>query len=90
MLKDQEYKLWEQRQIDRGINVERVRNEIKKFKVETPSWGYGDSGTRFKVFKQEGIPTNLFEKLDDAAQVHRFTGIRPTVAIHIPWDKSGG
>lgn len=88
MLKDQEYRVWEQRQLDRGINIEWVRNRIKELKVETPSWGYSDSGTRFKVFKQSGMPSNLFEKLDDAAQVHKFTGICPTVAIHIPWDKS--
>lgn len=88
MYKEQEYRLWVQKQEDRGINIEWTMKRIKEFKVETPSWGYGDSGTRFKVFNQKGIPSNLFEKMDDAAQVHRFTGICPSVAIHIPWDKS--
>ncbi|HEU5472911.1 MAG TPA: L-rhamnose isomerase [Actinophytocola sp.] len=54
--------------------------------IETPSWAYGNSGTRFKVFAQEGIPRNAYEKVDDAATVHRFTGVAPTVALHIPWD----
>ncbi|MBM7581631.1 L-rhamnose isomerase/sugar isomerase [Caldicoprobacter guelmensis] len=87
MTRDQIYSLWEQRQKDRGIDVEWVKERLKNFKVETPSWGYGDSGTRFKVFKQRGVPRNLFEKLEDAAQVHKVTGMCPTVAIHIPWDK---
>ncbi|MDG4860379.1 L-rhamnose isomerase [Streptomyces sp. T-3] len=55
--------------------------------VETPSWAYGNSGTRFKVFPQPGVPRNPFEKLDDAAQVHAHTGVAPTVALHIPWDR---
>ena len=55
--------------------------------IETPSWGYGDSGTRFRVFKKQGVPRNPFEKLDDAAVVHRLTGCAPSVALHIPWDK---
>lgn len=88
MNRDQEYNVWEQRQIDRGIDIKWVKEKIKNFKVETPSWGYADSGTRFGVFKQEGMPISLLEKLDDAAQVHKYTGICPTVAIHIPWDKS--
>ena len=56
-------------------------------RIETPSWAYGNSGTRFKTFSQEGIPRDPFEKLDDAAQVHRFTGAAPSVALHIPWDR---
>lgn len=55
--------------------------------LETPSWRYGNSGTRFKVFKQQGVPRNPYEKLKDAADVHSLTGVCPLVAIHIPWDK---
>jgi L-rhamnose isomerase/sugar isomerase len=55
--------------------------------VETPSWAYGNSGTRFKVFAQQGVPRDPFEKLADAAKVHEFTGVAPTVALHIPWDR---
>ncbi|MFF3144321.1 L-rhamnose isomerase [Streptomyces sp. NPDC057927] len=64
-----------------------VKTTLKTQAVETPSWAYGNSGTRFKVFAQPGVPRNPREKLDDAAQVHAFTGAAPTVALHIPWDK---
>ncbi|MGW0611630.1 L-rhamnose isomerase [Streptomyces sp. NPDC002788] len=60
---------------------------LKTQAVETPSWAYGNSGTRFKVFTQQGVPRTPQEKLDDAAKVHEFTGVAPTVALHIPWDK---
>jgi L-rhamnose isomerase/sugar isomerase len=71
----------------RGIDVDWVERKAMSLAVETPSWGYGDSGTRFAVFHQPGVPRNVFEKFEDAAQVHRLTGIAPSVAIHIPWDK---
>jgi L-rhamnose isomerase/sugar isomerase len=64
-----------------------VKAALKTQAVETPSWAYGNSGTRFKVFAQEGVPRSPQEKLDDAAKVHEFTGVAPTVALHIPWDK---
>ena len=56
-------------------------------RIELPSWAFGNSGTRFKVFAQRGVPRDPYEKIADAAQVHRFTGVAPTVALHIPWDK---
>ncbi|MCL6443813.1 MAG: L-rhamnose isomerase [Alicyclobacillus sp.] len=84
---DRAYALFEQQQKDRGIQLESVRQRLKSLHIETPSWGYGNSGTRFKVFKRAGVPRNPFEKLEDAAVVHRLTGLCPTVAIHIPWDK---
>jgi L-rhamnose isomerase/sugar isomerase len=71
----------------RGVNVERVEERLKSQRVETPSWGYGNSGTRFKVFPQPGVPRDPFEKISDASVVHRLTGICPSVAIHIPWDR---
>src|SRR5579859_2229265 len=55
--------------------------------IELPSWAFGNSGTRFKVFAQAGVPRNPFEKVADAAQVHRYTGLAPSVALHIPWDR---
>jgi L-rhamnose isomerase / sugar isomerase len=55
--------------------------------IELPSWAFGNSGTRFKVFAQAGVPRDPYEKIADAAQVHRYTGVAPTVALHIPWDK---
>ena len=55
--------------------------------IELPSWAFGNSGTRFKVFTTPGTPRTVQEKLADAAQVHQFTGLAPRVALHIPWDK---
>ncbi|GAB2584602.1 L-rhamnose isomerase [Streptomyces capparidis] len=60
---------------------------LKSQRIETPSWAYGNSGTRFKVFAQEGVPRTPQEKLDDAAKVQEFTGVAPSVALHIPWDR---
>src|SRR6266508_5691004 len=54
--------------------------------IELPSWAFGNSGTRFKVFAQPGVPRTPYEKLEDAAQVHAVTGLAPSVALHIPWD----
>jgi L-rhamnose isomerase / sugar isomerase len=68
-------------------DIEAVLEKMQRLTVETPSWGYGDSGTRFKVFHWPGAARTLREKLDDAAQVQRVMGICPSVAIHIPWDK---
>ena len=55
--------------------------------IETPSWGFGDSGTRFATFQQAGRPRDVFERIDDAAEVHRLTGTAPAVALHFPWDQ---
>lgn len=64
-----------------------VKAALAAQRIETPSWGYGNSGTRFKVFAQAGVPRDPYEKLDDAAKVQEFTGVAPVVALHIPWDK---
>ena len=63
-----------------------IKQTLKKQHIETPSWGYGDSGTRFRVFPAPGAARNVFEKIDDAAYVHSLCGIAPSVALHIPWD----
>jgi L-rhamnose isomerase/sugar isomerase len=60
---------------------------LRTQRIELPSWAFGNSGTRFKVFAQKGVPRTPYEKIDDAAQVNSFTGVAPTVALHIPWDK---
>ncbi|MFI5912954.1 L-rhamnose isomerase [Dactylosporangium sp. NPDC051541] len=64
----------------------RVAARLRDQRIETASWAYGNSGTRFKVFPQEGVPRDPYEKLADAAQVQRYTGVAPSVALHIPWD----
>lgn len=86
-MSDRAYQLFEAQQKDRGIDLKQVIEKCKSLEIETPSWGYGDSGTRFRVFQQVGVPRNPFEKIEDAAEVHRLTGIAPRVAIHIPWDR---
>ncbi len=72
---------------EQGLDVEAIKATLKKQHVETPSWGYANSGTRFKAFAWPGAATTTQQKLDDAATVHKMTGIAPTVAVHIPWDK---
>jgi len=71
---------------DSGRDVAAIESALAAFAVETPSWGYGDSGTRFGVFPQPGRPRDVWEKIADAAEVHRLTGTAPAVALHIPWD----
>jgi L-rhamnose isomerase / sugar isomerase len=66
-----------------------VKTALKSQRIELPSWAFGNTGTRFKVFAQPGVPRTVQEKVADAAQVHRFTGAAPSVALHIPWDKTG-
>jgi L-rhamnose isomerase/sugar isomerase len=63
-----------------------VTEQLAALEIETPSWGYGDSGTRFATFRQPGRPRDVFERIDDAAEVHRLTGTAPAVALHFPWD----
>jgi L-rhamnose isomerase/sugar isomerase len=63
-----------------------ITGRLETLAIEVPSWAYGNSGTRFKVFGSAGTPRTVHEKIADAAAVHRFTGLAPTVALHIPWD----
>jgi len=70
-----------------GIEVEKVKDALKQQKIETASWAFANSGTRFKAFPWPGAATTTRQKLDDAAIVHRMTGVAPSVALHIPWDK---
>jgi L-rhamnose isomerase / sugar isomerase len=60
---------------------------LAALEIETPSWGYGNSGTRFHVYPWPGAARTVWERIDDAALVHRLTGCCPRVAIHIPWDR---
>jgi L-rhamnose isomerase / sugar isomerase len=70
-------------------DVTAVKNALRAQRIELPSWAFGNTGTRFKVFAQLGVPRTPQEKIDDAAQVHAFTGVAPSVAVHIPWDRVG-
>src|SRR2546421_669374 len=82
----QEYKALAGRLAERGVDVARIEQELARFAVETPSWGYGDSGTRFATFSEPGRPRDVYERIEDAATVHRLTGAAPAVALHFPWD----
>ncbi|MDJ0338757.1 L-rhamnose isomerase [Cryobacterium sp. PH31-O1] len=64
-----------------------VLTQLEAQAIELPSWAFGNSGTRFKVFGTPGTPRTIQEKISDAAQVNRYTGLAPKVALHIPWDK---
>ncbi|WP_147103373.1 L-rhamnose isomerase [Nesterenkonia populi] len=66
---------------------EQIASQLDHQAIEVPSWAYGNSGTRFKVFGSAGTPRTVEEKIADAAAVQRFTGLAPKVALHIPWDK---
>lgn len=69
-----------------GISVKKIKDTLKAQKIETASWAFANSGTRFKAFPHPGAATTTRQKIDDAAMVHRLTGVAPTVALHIPWD----
>ena len=64
-----------------------VLEALEAQQIELPSWAFGNAGTRFKVFSTPGTPRTPEEKISDAAQVHRVTGLAPVVALHIPWDR---
>ena len=64
-----------------------VKTALREHRIEIPSWAFMNTGTRFKVFTQPGVPRTPQEKIDDAAQVHLYTGVAPSVALHIPWDR---
>jgi L-rhamnose isomerase / sugar isomerase len=64
-----------------------IASRLGEQTIELPSWAFGNSGTRFKVFGTPGTPRTPQEKIADAAQVNKYTALSPTVALHIPWDK---
>ena len=64
-----------------------AKTALREHRIEIPSWAFMNTGTRFKVFAQPGVPRTPEEKIDDAAQVHLYTGVAPSVAVHIPWDR---
>ncbi|MDZ7802002.1 MAG: L-rhamnose isomerase [Trueperaceae bacterium] len=71
---------------DRALTHDEIVAALGRHEIETPSWGYGNSGTRFKTFPWPGAAGTVWEKIDDAAHVHALTGAAPGVAIHVPWD----
>jgi L-rhamnose isomerase / sugar isomerase len=83
---NQEFEVLAEKLEKQGVDLPAVKEQLKQQAVETPSWGYANSGTRFQAFPWQGAAVTTREKLDDAAMVHKMTGIAPSVALHIPWD----
>src|SRR2546421_4883365 len=71
----------------RAMAEEDVLDRLRRLEIETPSWGYGNSGTRFHVYPWPGAARTVQERIADAALVHGLTGCCPSVAIHVPWDR---
>jgi L-rhamnose isomerase/sugar isomerase len=71
----------------RALDSDALLVRLRRLEIETPSWGYGNSGTRFHVFPWPGAARDVWERIADAALVHRLTGCCPTVALHVPWDR---
>ena len=82
------YQLLAEQLAKRNVDIEQVKAKLKTQHIETPSWGYANSGTRFKTFPWAGAARTAHEKIADAGYIHKLTGIAPSVAIHIPWDKT--
>ncbi len=72
----------------RGMDVEQIKVQIKAQQIELPSWGFANTGTRFKTYAWPGAASSIHEKLADAGMVNKLTGVCPSVALHIPWDKT--
>src|SRR4030081_1454857 len=64
----------------------KVFQALEAFRIEIPSWGFANTGTRFGKFLQPAAATTLEEKFSDAGQVHRSTGVCPSIALHVLWD----
>ncbi|HZQ43410.1 MAG TPA: TIM barrel protein [Acidobacteriaceae bacterium] len=71
-------------------SIERIDKALDQFRIEIPSWGFANTGTRFGKFIQDGAATSTAEKFADAGEVFRLTGITPTVALHVLWDMPNG
>src|SRR5260370_26843333 len=70
--------------------TDRIHRALDSFRIELPSWGFSNAGTRFGKFLQPAAATTIEEKFSDAAQVHRWTGVCPTLALHVLWDLPKG
>src|SRR4249919_2156817 len=70
--------------------TEKAWKALDKLKIELPSWGFANTGTRFGKFIQAAAATSMDEKFSDAAQVHGFTGACPAIALHVQWDLPNG
>lgn len=76
--------------VDRDEQKAKVFHALDRFRIELPSWGFANTGTRFGKFIQQAAATNVAEKFADAAEVNRLTGVAPTIALHVLWDLPNG
>jgi L-rhamnose isomerase/sugar isomerase len=74
----------------KGLDPDAIVERLTKQEIETPSWGYANSGTRFGTFRQPAAAGTTEEKIADAATVHKYTGVAPSVAVHVLWDFATG
>src|ERR1700722_6610190 len=72
------------------LEAQKIWRALDGFRIEIPSWGFANTGTRFGKFVQAGAATTIEEKFADAAQVNALTGASPTVALHVLWDLPNG
>src|SRR5438270_8213905 len=73
-----------------SARARKVFQALERFRIELPSWGFANTGTRFGKFLQPAAAATIEEKFSDAGQVHRWTGVCPTVALHVLWDVPNG
>ncbi len=76
--------------MNQNEQVERVAKALDNFRIEIPSWGFANTGTRFGKFIQVGAATSIEEKFADAAQIHLLTGVTPSMGLHVDWDLPDG
>ncbi|QGP91607.1 Xylose isomerase [Neomoorella glycerini] len=86
MLWEKQYQLLAQVLADKGIDIERVKDKLKKQVIELPSWAVGNSGTRYGTFREEGAAITVWDRIDDCAEIQRVVGICPVMATHVLWD----
>src|SRR5437660_12838580 len=73
-----------------SARARKVFQALERFRIEIPSWGFANTGTRFGKYLQPAAATTIEEKLSDAGQIHALTGSCPAVAVHVLWDFPGG
>ena len=88
MLLEKRYEILSQTLCARGIDIESVKKDLKEQVIELPSWAVGNSGTRYGTFRDEGAAANIWQKIDDCAEIQRVLGVCPVMASHVSWDKT--
>jgi L-rhamnose isomerase/sugar isomerase len=85
---EKQYNLLAKTIMDKGINLDIVKDKLKKQVIELPSWAVGNSGTRYGTFHDSGAAANIWHKIDDCAEINRVLGVCPVMASHVLWDKT--